>query len=449
MFRLTILLAALVVSLFHPSVVDAREFSAADAARIKKRLTIFAKAKRAVDIRGIIEELSLTDNPAAIPLLVKAALIVPSADNYEFAAQSLGSMLSNDCFKWITKTLNPKKKTKGLTTRHKLLLVMSLGYRKDKESLPLLTEQIARNDHRYRLTAIRAADRRRETPLIQPLIDLLGTLEKKKKKDRVWLETREVLYQITGQNFEAHEDWVKYWETAKANFDARQVGKADSKTLVKLGGVKFFGKTIHSHNLIFIIDTSFSMVKYDLNDEYKGNKPSLDLRRIRRAQRQLVTALRSLPTEAYFNVVGFSNKVIPFKKKMCKATRSNVENAIRYIKTMKPNGDTHTQEALDRAFADPNVDTIVLLSDGIPRRKGQATAIGDTQPIIDHIRNTYAGRQVRIDTFGFAGAGLWPKLDIFKRKGPPPAPDDSQLSLFEDFLKQLSEMSGGFYQTIK
>ena len=114
-----------------------------------------------------------------------------------------------------------------------------------------------------RLTAIRAGLNRRVKDLVPPLIEALGKYEK--NRDLTWLEARESLLAITGQDFESSTDWESWWEGTKAGFDPAQVGKEQGKTRVVVrkskDAVEFFGSEIFSRNVLFVIDVSGSQAQ--------------------------------------------------------------------------------------------------------------------------------------------------------------------------------------------
>ena len=113
---------------------------------------------------------------------------------------------------------------------------------------------------------------------------------------------------------------------------------------------------IYSERVIFILDKSGSM------DTGTGGK----MTRWQAAKWQLKIALENLSDRSYFNIIGFSRDVVPFKKSLVKSQKRNLEKAFKFIDGLEVGGETNIYGALQAAFQDPEMDTIYLLSDGAP-----------------------------------------------------------------------------------
>jgi hypothetical protein len=72
------------------------------------------------------------------------------------------------------------------------------------------------------------------------------------------------------------------------------------------------------------------------------------------------------------------------------------------------------------------------------------------QKILEKVKDVNASRRVRIDTYGFEGAGQWPEKVPWAAGGrlpPPPSPEETKQ--FVEFLKKLADDSGGTYRAIR
>ena len=97
--------------------------------------------------------------------------------------------------------------------------------------------------------------------------------------------------------------------------------------------------------------------------------------------------------------------------------------------------------ALMEAFKDFRADTIILLSDGAPRKRGQE--VSDLIPqILELVRNQNYLRKLKIFTFGFEGEGEWPPGSRYGRQ-----PHDDP-ALLVSFLTDLAKEHGGKYTPI-
>ncbi|XP_045392116.1 inter-alpha-trypsin inhibitor heavy chain H2 [Lemur catta] len=115
-------------------------------------------------------------------------------------------------------------------------------------------------------------------------------------------------------------------------------------------------------NILFVIDVSGSMWGIKMKQTVEAMK----------------TILEDLRAEDQFSVVDFNQNVRTWRNDLVSATKTQVEDAKRYIEKIQPSGGTNINEALLRAIfilneasnlgaLDPNsVSLIILVSDGDP-----------------------------------------------------------------------------------
>jgi len=146
----------------------------------------------------------------------------------------------------------------------------------------------------------------------------------------------------------------------------RLVGSWTPRSKPREGGVPkpppkseatFFGVTLPSGDLVFLIDVSRSM-----KDGYKG-RPLIQV-----VKEKVIELLSGFGPDRRFNVVFFSDGARAYRPKMVPATKTEVARAIRFIRKAKPRGNTNLEAGLRAAIADPKVSDIALLSDGLPNR---------------------------------------------------------------------------------
>lgn len=118
----------------------------------------------------------------------------------------------------------------------------------------------------------------------------------------------------------------------------------------------FVGHAVRSDRVTFVIDMSGSMWK-----EADGG-----VTRKARVEAELRKALEALPATARFNVLPYADLPMPWEKGLVDATPKNVARALEAFErsTLRGKGDAYG--ALVRALEDPEVDTLVLLTDGAP-----------------------------------------------------------------------------------
>jgi hypothetical protein len=139
------------------------------------------------------------------------------------------------------------------------------------------------------------------------------------------------------------------WKPATG--DARRYAPAGDTEAPKLAGMP-----ILSSRIAILVDFSGSIWKERADGVTR--KQELD--------RELETALRALPESARFNVIPYTDVPIPWEKRLQPATPANVGKALAFFQGQKASGKGNVWDALQLALLDPDVDTLLVLTDGAP-----------------------------------------------------------------------------------
>lgn len=260
-------------------------------------------------------------------------------------------------------------------------------------------------------------------------------------------DARRGLIALTGRDFEIIDDWRKFWETHQDSIDPNSAPEEEtgqtSVPPVEVNAPQFFGVEIVSHRVVFLIDVSGSMTLVDDAREEGGSGIDWRLRqRLRRTQAQLAQAIEKLAGRAHFNVIAFNHTIQPWQKTLVPASGTAKARAQQFVQKLRADNATHTDEALATAFADPNVDTIILLSDGAPEKSREENATVLIPRIHAQVREWNRVRRLKIFTLGFESQGRWPPGSKYDDR-PPPDPGP-----LVEFLKRLAEDHGGRYTPI-
>lgn len=103
-------------------------------------------------------------------------------------------------------------------------------------------------------------------------------------------------------------------------------------------------------HIVYVVDVSGSMVS-----------------RIDTTRSELVAALDTLTSDESFNLIAFSDKVHAFDEgRLETATRDNVALAKQWLEFQRPDSGTDLQDALLRALKMPDVNVVVVITDGVP-----------------------------------------------------------------------------------
>jgi len=270
------------------------------------------------------------------------------------------------------------KGLKDKEARVVLLALAGLATRKDAATVPGVAKCL---EHEAWVVTVTAAGTLAEigsTTAVRPLIETLG-----RTTGRVQDDVNTALKKLTGQKFQPdYDSWKRWYEENKAELEgekARPLGRAGKKG--EADDSSYYGIQTRSQHIVYVLDISGSMnleiggkeiVTPEPGQEEKPSGPKVEI-----AKRELKTAIRSLPESAWFNVITFNEVVAVWKKKMIQANQENKNEAYLYINDLKASGSTYTYGALKEAFRfaglgatdpsyDSGVDTIFLLSDGMP-----------------------------------------------------------------------------------
>lgn len=315
-----------------------------------------------------------------------------------------------------------------------------------------------------RQEAVKGLVRTMHRDAIGPLIDLLAVLSKK-RRDVLYHEVVDALWELTEQEFDLIEDWRSWWEVSQATFDPKNKG-GDGKTKVrkKRSGEEpdFFGVPVTSKNIVFVIDTSGSM-RYVMKNDIPGlasgdgsdgggskgggpmtpenDKLAKFWTRMEMAKRELRKVLMRLDKGVVFNMINFDNETYTFKKGSVVSTPGNKKKALKWAETLRfrREGATNTMDALIQAFkVDGRTNTMFFLSDGLPSKDG--TTNDPKQPILDRVFAMNRFRKIKIFTFGYS-----PESYPYGRGGQP----NPDLVAANAFLKELAESTGGKFTLMK
>lgn len=146
------------------------------------------------------------------------------------------------------------------------------------------------------------------------------------------------------------EDWIKDvpfdWVPDEPAANARDIGDRS---------VAFVGLPVLSERLVILVDFSGSLWE-ERDGKTRKERVDSELRRM----------LQALPETTHFNVVPYTNEPIPWKDELVPATKKSVADALDFFEGCKASGKGNAWGAFELAFAQDDVDTILVLTDGAP-----------------------------------------------------------------------------------
>ncbi len=243
-----------------------------------------------------------------------------------------------------------------------------IGRARDKRQLDALLTALAHDDWSTRLVAVDALQSLRHKQGVAALVARIG-VEQGRLKRRV----ADALWQLTAQPFEQDEAaWQGWWAEAGAKFEVvseRELDQAErARELRRLtarttASAQFFGIQVESRRVVFVVDVSGSMIE-SMYGRYVGKRGAT---RIDVAKQELKQAIAGLEPGTLFNVLAFASSVVGWQKQGVVAYDDASRAAVfEWIDRLGANGATNLYDSLKLAFADPDVDTIFVMSDGEP-----------------------------------------------------------------------------------
>lgn len=225
----------------------------------------------------------------------------------------------------------------------------------------------------------------------KPLADLCGRLE-----------------QLTGQKFgKVPAAWVDWWQKARDSYAARGIDITQPAQVTKEEGkyASFFHLKFDSLKVVYVIDISGSMQA--AVDDFENTAPEPGKSRVDLLRREVKASISALPPEASFNVIAYSDVVIPWSDRNVMATPDHKKKVAEWLDGLAAVGQTNIFDALEAAFRlapqstkdkyyATTGDTILFLSDGGPTC-GRTT---DCEEILAEVKKWNETRRITIHTVG-------------------------------------------------
>jgi Mg-chelatase subunit ChlD len=179
-------------------------------------------------------------------------------------------------------------------------------------------------------------------------------------------------------------------------------------------GPRFYGLTVDSNRVIFVCDRSGSM---------QADQKILVLKD------ELLQAIDGMPAAARFNLIPFADRPDAWMKRLVPADAHHRNEAKARIYHLGAVGGTDLYGAVMTALADPDADTIFVVSDGMP----SAGEERDPWQILRRVRKINRSKRIAIHTV-FVSA-----TEAFT----PPLPGQPASMTGSRFLTELATQNGG------
>lgn len=283
---------------------------------------------------------------------------------------------------------------------------------------------------------------------IKPMMGALIAVLANHTDESFKVKALELLVNVSGQNFGlAAADWQKWWSASEAAFEFPKQ-EEEGFTSVKKYDLDYFGIEVSSKRLGLVVDISSSMrqlvavktesIEEDEEEEAAGGdgrtrvapakkkkkKPGGIVVKDGKAmkidilKKEMTRLLKKLPADTFLNMISFDATFRPWQKALQPLKGKGRAKALSYVARITTGSGTNVFDTLEFALKDKRVDTIYLLTDGLPTR-GRLTA---PAAILKEIKLLNRTRGVTIHTIAFGAES--------------------------NLLRQLAEQNGGQYRFV-
>ncbi|MCE9593137.1 MAG: hypothetical protein K8S98_02990 [Planctomycetes bacterium] len=205
-----------------------------------------------------------------------------------------------------------------------------------------------------RCQAVLALEAAADRAAVGDLVELLAREPRLRVADRA----TSALQRLSGlkhrRDARPWRDWLAQLPEDWHPTPARAPSEADGMTT--RAAADFAGLSILSDRLAFLVDFSGSM--WHPRDDGRSVKAVVDQR--------LAVGLEALGADARFNLIPFANDPVPWESALVDAKPAQKRRALEFFIGCRKQGRGNLYAAVRTALEDPEVDTLMVWSDGVP-----------------------------------------------------------------------------------
>jgi len=168
------------------------------------------------------------------------------------------------------------------------------------------------------------------------------------------------LIAMTGKSFHGGKAWQEWWEAQGGTFELPAAGATGQSPVTgpATTGV-FFDLPVDSDHVAFLIDRGATMSAQALN---------LGITKMEAVIKELENTLKALPKgNTFFNVYAYSSEPTAWERKPQPLNDKTIADSLQFLKKQPLAGEKNIWAALEAVLADPDIDTVFLMSDGEPQ----------------------------------------------------------------------------------
>ena len=182
------------------------------------------------------------------------------------------------------------------------------------------------------------------------LVQRLGEEPRARNRRRIVSALRALSGMRYGPNQRSWDRWLAAqpldWTPSRVEAMPERKGRSEAQV----------GLPVLSDRIAFLIDFSGSLWQGKVGDRTRKELAVEDLSQ----------ALAALSREARFHLIPYTGSPLPFRDRLVTPDRRNVGKALDYLRRLSASGKGNVYDAIQLALQDPDVDTIVVYTDGSP-----------------------------------------------------------------------------------
>ena len=262
-----------------------------------------------------------------------------------------------------------------------------------------------------RWTAAELSGRHASKEMVERLIPLLDD-DRRRVIDRAHAALVEMTGAYLGSDVEAWRAWLAAEGDRFDPEDVRAARRRRPKEGDTVESTSFLDLPVYSRNVVFVLDASASMGEV-------GAQGRTRWARVTEALDAALGALLGGRERARVNVVRFHDEAEAFHDDLVALGGAQRSRIRRWMEARGPSGRTALYDGIELALRDPEVDTVVVLTDGAPSAGAWFTKTDLLQAVEDRLRF----HPCRIDVVGIGSERV--------------------SSRWRDVLERLADLSGG------
>lgn len=267
-----------------------------------------------------------------------------------------------------------------------VLAIDAIGELRELELTSKLAANLDHEQWQVRLATVEALRKVRHADWVAPLVAHLQVEERLRVQKAIGVS----LFQLTGQNpYMDAAAWQRWWTAVESEFVMPVKIPQPHRSGDTISKQGFYGLTLDSDSVVFVIDKSGSMSAGAPADDTMDTPGT----RLDQALNNASRAVELLDDHAIVNVVMFSSGVRTWKKNPVELKKKNRKNLYEFLNSQRPDGGTDLFDGLEKALLQDGVDRIMLLSDGAPGGGKFVT----TLDILREVRRLNQTKRIAID----------------------------------------------------